>query len=42
MRSTYAVISDVWNNNPEAADMRTAAMMVAVRRIATSYQSLGI
>ena len=42
MRSTYAVISDVWNNNPEATDMRTAAMMVAVRRIATSYQSLGI
>ena len=42
MRSTSAVISDVWNNNPEAADMRTAAMMVAVRRIATSYQSLGI
>ena len=42
MRSTYAVISDVWNNDPEAIDMRTAAMMVAVRRIATSYQSLGI
>ncbi len=42
MRSSYRVISDVWNREDAAVDLRTAAMMVAVRRIAQSYQSLGI
>ena len=42
MRNSYEVISKVWNNEKAATDLRTAAMMVAVRRIAQSYQSLGI
>ena len=42
MRNSYQVISDVWNREELASDLRTAAMMVAVRRIAQSYQSLGI
>ena len=42
MRNSYAVISDVWNNNKNVSDLRTAAMMVAVKRIAQSYSSLGI
>ena len=42
MRNSYQVISDVWNGKEPAADLRTAAMMVAVRRIAQSYQSLGL
>ena len=42
MRNSYEVISRVWNKEKAAADLRTAAMMVAVRRIAQSYQSLGI
>ena len=42
MRNSYRVISDVWNREDAAVDLRTAAMMVAVRRIAQSYQSLGI
>jgi len=42
MRNSYEVISQVWNREKAAADLRTAAMMVAVRRIAQSYQSLGI
>ena len=42
MRSSYQVISEVWDREEAAPDLRTAAMMVAVRRIAQSYQSLGI
>ncbi|MEC8130178.1 MAG: glutamate dehydrogenase, partial [Pseudomonadota bacterium] len=42
MRNSYQVISDVWNREKLATDLRTAAMMVAVRRIAQSYQTLGI
>ena len=42
MRNSYQVISDVWNREKLASDLRTAAMMVAVRRVAQSYQTLGI
>ena len=42
MRNSYQVISDVWNNDENALDLRTAAMMVAVKRVAQSYSSLGI
>jgi len=42
MRNSYRVISEVWEREDAAPDLRTAAMMVAVRRIAQSYQSLGI
>ena len=42
MRNTYETISEVWNNEKVNCDMRTAAMMVAVKRIAQSYHSIGI
>ena len=42
MRNSYRVISEVWDREDAAPDLRTAAMMVAVRRIAQGYQSLGI
>ena len=42
MRSTYKVISEVWNTDQNATNLRTAAMMVALRRVAQSYSSLGI
>ena len=42
MRNTYDVISEVWNREKSAIDLRTAAMMVAVQRIAQGYQSIGI
>ncbi|MGB1873339.1 MAG: glutamate dehydrogenase, partial [Candidatus Puniceispirillaceae bacterium] len=42
MHNTYEVISEVWNREKMATDLRTAAMMVAVKRIARSYQTLGI
>ncbi|MCH2555567.1 MAG: glutamate dehydrogenase, partial [SAR116 cluster bacterium] len=41
-RNSYRIISDVWNREAAAVDLRTAAMMVAVQRISQSYQSLGI
>lgn len=42
MRNTYEVISEVWNKNPNAEDLRTAAMMVSVKRVMDSYKSLGL
>ena len=42
MRNSYQVISDVWNGDKNVTDLRTAAMMVAVKRVAQSYTSLGI
>ena len=42
MRSTYDVISEVWNTDENCSSLRTAAMMVALRRVAQSYSSLGI
>ena len=35
-------IMDVWNNTPEIPDMRTAAYVVAINKVATSYAELGI
>ena len=42
MRSAYEVISATWNSDESVRDLRTAAMMVAVKRIAQSYSSIGI
>jgi glutamate dehydrogenase (NAD(P)+) len=35
-------IIDCWNKNPEIPDMRTAAYLVAIDKVATSYAELGI
>jgi glutamate dehydrogenase (NAD(P)+) len=35
-------IMDVWRNNPQIPDMRTAAFVVAINKVATSYAELGI
>jgi len=42
MRNAYDVISHTWNSNTKIESMRTAAMMVAIKRIAQSYSSMGI
>ena len=42
MRGTYNIISAVWNETKGVPNLRTAAMMVAVKRIVQSYSSLGI
>ncbi|MGC8749275.1 Glu/Leu/Phe/Val family dehydrogenase [Hydrotalea sp.] len=35
-------IMEIWNNNPEIPDMRTAAYVCAINKVATSYNELGI
>ncbi len=35
-------IMDIWLNNPEIPDMRTAAYVSAINKVATSYAELGI
>ena len=35
-------IMAVWNSNPEIPDMRTAAYVSAINKVATSYAELGI
>jgi glutamate dehydrogenase (NAD(P)+) len=35
-------IMDIWKANPEIPDMRTAAYVSAINKVATSYMALGI
>ena len=35
-------IMNTWNSNPKIPDMRTAAYVVAINKVATSYSELGI
>jgi len=35
-------IMNIWNNNPDIPDMRTAAYVVAINKVGTSYAELGI
>ncbi len=35
-------IMEAWNSNPEIPDMRTAAYVVAINKVGTSYAELGI
>ena len=42
MRGSYNILSKVWNKTKGVPNLRTAAMMVAVKRIVQSYSSLGI
>jgi glutamate dehydrogenase (NAD(P)+) len=42
MREGYNAITTLWNQNKNIPDLRTAAMMIAVDRIAKSYISIGI
>jgi glutamate dehydrogenase (NAD(P)+) len=35
-------IMEVWKANPEIPDMRTAAYVVAINKVGTSYAELGI
>jgi glutamate dehydrogenase (NAD(P)+) len=42
MTETYKAISKLWNSEAGIPDLRTAAMMIAVKRIVQSYSSMGI
>jgi glutamate dehydrogenase (NAD(P)+) len=35
-------IMDIWKSNPQIPDMRTAAYVSAINKVATSYAELGI
>ena len=39
--ATHEIMS-TWKANPEIPDMRTAAYVVAINKVATSYAELGI
>lgn len=42
MTSATREIVDIWQNNPDIPDMRTAAYVCAINKVATSYAELGI
>ena len=42
MRGAYSAISKTWHDKDNVPDLRTAAMMIAVERVAKSYISIGI
>ena len=42
MRVAYEAISAAWNDKENIPDLRTAAMMIAVDRVAKSYVSIGL
>jgi len=42
MRIAYQAISKVWNERDDVEDLRTAAYLVAINRVATSYRAKGL
>jgi glutamate dehydrogenase (NAD(P)+) len=42
MRGAYQAISGLWNERPEVGDLRTAAYMIAIGKVAASYRSKGL
>ena len=42
MTETYKSISELWNSEEGIQDLRTAAMIIAIKRLVQSYSSLGI
>jgi len=42
MRDGYCAISERWHQDERIEDLRTAALMIAIERIADSYDSIGI
>ena len=42
MRGAYNAISTTWNDTDNVPDLRTAAMMIAINRVAQSYISIGL
>ena len=42
MRTAYQSMREVWNGRDDVEDLRTAAYMVAIGRVATSYRSKGL
>ncbi len=42
MKIAYEAISSEWHSNSNIPDLRTAAMSIAIKRVANSYLSIGI
>lgn len=42
MRDAFQQMAGVWHDDSRVPDLRTAAYMVSIRRIAASYQALGL
>lgn len=42
MRESFGKMKEVWMGHPKVDDLRTAAYMVAIRRISNVYKSLGL
>jgi glutamate dehydrogenase (NAD(P)+) len=42
MISATREIMEIWHNNPEIPDMRTAAYVCAINKVGTTYAELGI
>ena len=42
MRIAYQSMADVWRSNPKVTDLRTAAYLVSIERVAGAYKALGL
>ncbi|MEM6704510.1 MAG: Glu/Leu/Phe/Val dehydrogenase dimerization domain-containing protein [Acidobacteriota bacterium] len=42
MRSAYQAMREVWRSRSDVPDLRTAAYLIAIERVALSYQSKGL
>ncbi len=42
MRTAYQTMSETWNSRPDVDDLRTAAFIVGIERVARSYRAKGL
>ena len=42
MRTAYQSIAEVWRSRDDVSDLRTAAYLVSIGRVATAYRTLGL
>ena len=42
MRTAYQSMREVWHGRPEVTDLRTAAYLVSIGKVAASYRALGL
>ena len=42
MRIAYQSMLDVWHGNEKVANLRTAAYLVSIKKVAASYEAKGL
>ena len=42
MRTAYQSMAEVWHNRGDVSDLRTAAYLVAIDKVASSYRAKGL